>query len=42
MQLPLLPSASPPVRPTAWGVVDERLRGTKFVTLPIKSILNSP
>ena len=42
VQLPLLPSASPPVRPTAWGVVDERLRGTKFVTLPIKSILNSP
>ena len=32
-QLPLLPSASPPVPPSALAVLDERLRGTKFVQL---------
>jgi DNA repair photolyase len=42
VQLPLLPSASP-VRPSvALPVLDERLRGTKFVSLTPKSILNSP
>src|SRR2546427_483236 len=41
-QLPLLQSACPPVRPTAVVVLDERLRGTKFVSLEPKSILNSP
>ena len=41
-QLPLLPSASPPFRPSALAVLDERLRGTKFVSLEPKSVLNSP
>ncbi len=41
-QLPLLPVAAPPVRPTALPVLDERLRGTKFVSLEPRSILNSP
>ena len=41
-QLPLLPTASPPVRPTAVVVLDQRLRGTKFVSLEPKSVLNSP
>jgi DNA repair photolyase len=35
----LLPPARPPARLT---VIDERLRGTKFVTLEPRSILNSP
>ena len=38
-QLQLLPSDSPTVR---LSVLDERLRGTKFVSLTPKSILNSP
>jgi len=41
-QLPLLPSASPPVPPSALAVLDERLRGTKFVQLAARSVLNSP
>ena len=41
-QLPLLQSASPSVRPSAVVVLDERLRGTKFVSLESKSVLNSP
>jgi len=41
-QLPLLPSGSPPVPPTALAVLDERLRGTKFVSLTPRSVLNSP
>jgi DNA repair photolyase len=41
-QLPLLQTASPPVRPSAPAVLDERLRGTKFVQLAPRSILNSP
>ena len=41
-QLPLLPTAGPPVRPTAVVVLDQRLRGTKFVSLEPKSVLNSP
>ena len=41
-QLPLLQSASPPVRPSAVVVLDERLRGTKFVSLEPRSVLNSP
>ena len=41
-QLPLLPSDSPPVRPSALAVLDERLRGTKFVSLTPRSVLNSP
>jgi DNA repair photolyase len=41
-QLPLLQTASPPVRPSAVVVLDERLRGTKFVALEPKSVLNSP
>src|SRR5947208_13963134 len=35
-------SASPPVRPSALPVLDQRLRGTKFVSLSPKSLLNSP
>ena len=38
-QLPLLPSDGPTVR---LSVLDERLRGTRFVSLTPKSILNSP
>src|SRR3989440_6390732 len=41
-QLPLLPPASPPVPPSALAVLDERLRGTKFVKLAARSVLNSP
>ena len=41
-QLPLLQTASAPVRPSAVVVLDERLRGTKFVALEPKSVLNSP
>jgi DNA repair photolyase len=41
-QLPLLPSAGPAVRATALAVLDERLRGTKFVELAARSVLNSP
>lgn len=41
-QLPLLRSASPSVRPAALPILDERLRGTKFVALEPKSVLNSP
>ena len=41
-QLPLLPSGSPPVPPSALVVLDERLRGTKFVSLTPRSVLNSP
>src|SRR6266478_6537544 len=40
-QLQLL-SAVPPYRPTALPILDERLRGTKFVSLQPKSVLNSP
>ncbi|HKC46476.1 MAG TPA: radical SAM protein [Gemmatimonadales bacterium] len=41
-QLPLGASANPPIRPSALPVLDERLRGTKFVTLDSRSVLNSP
>jgi DNA repair photolyase len=41
-QLPLLQSASPTVRQSALPVLDERLRGTKFVELAARSVLNSP
>ncbi len=40
-QLQLL-TAVPPYRPTALPILDERLRGTKFVALEPKSVLNSP
>jgi DNA repair photolyase len=40
--LPLSPSARLPVRRAALPVIDERLRGTKFVTLDSRSVLNSP
>jgi len=40
-QLQLL-SVVPPYRPTALPILDERLRGTKFVSLEPKSVLNSP
>ncbi|HXL52018.1 MAG TPA: hypothetical protein VN945_02710, partial [Gemmatimonadales bacterium] len=32
----------PPYRPTALPILDERLRGTKFVSLEPNSVLNSP
>ena len=41
-QLPLLPSDRPLDRPIAISVLDQRLRGTRFVTLEPKSVLNSP
>src|SRR5574341_1540622 len=41
-QLPLLPSADPPIRPSALPVLDHRLRGTKFVSLGVRSVLNDP
>src|SRR6266702_6794255 len=37
-----LPTAVPPCRPSALPVLDERLRGTKFVELAPRSVLNSP
>ena len=40
-QLPLLPSGSPTVRPSV-AVLDARLRGTKFVALEPRSVLNPP
>ncbi len=42
MQLSLLRSGSLTVRPSGIPVLDERLRGTKFVALAPQSILNSP
>lgn len=42
LALPMSPSARPPVRPSGLTVLDERLRGTKFVTLDSRSVLNSP
>jgi DNA repair photolyase len=41
-QLPLLETARPPVRPSALPILDQRLRGTKFVSLTPRSLLNSP
>ena len=41
-QEPSLPTAQPPIRRSALPVLDERLRGTKFVTLQPQSVLNSP
>jgi len=41
-ELPLVPTARLPVRPTALPILEERLRGTKFVTLDSRSVLNSP
>jgi len=40
-QLQLL-TAVPPYRPAALPILDERRRGTKFVSLEPKSVLNSP
>ena len=40
-QLPLL-SVGPPPHPSAWAVVDERLRGTRFVSLEPQRVLNPP
>jgi DNA repair photolyase len=37
-----LPHAGAPYRPTALPVLDERLRGTRFVTLDSRTALNSP
>src|SRR2546425_7759177 len=37
-----LPTADPPHRPAALPILDERQRGTKFVSLEPKSVLNSP
>jgi DNA repair photolyase len=41
-QIGLHLSDYPAIRPSALPVLDERLRGTKFVSLTPKSILNSP
>ena len=40
-QLPLVTTTEPRT-PASIPVLDERMRGTKFVSLPAKSILNSP
>ena len=40
MGFPIPPSRHPTIPPFA--TLDERQRGTKFVSLPIKSVLNSP
>ncbi|HYK81548.1 MAG TPA: radical SAM protein [Gemmatimonadales bacterium] len=37
-----LPDAGPPYRAAALPILDERLRGTKFVALGARSVLNSP
>ena len=42
LQLSIETTDQPIVRPTALPVLDERLRGTKFVTLDSRSVLNSP
>lgn len=40
-QLELL--GEPPVsRPAPWTTLDERIRGTRFLALPVRSVLNSP
>ncbi len=41
-QLPLILQPSAAVRRTPLPILDERLRGTKFVTLQPRSVLNSP
>src|SRR5438552_13810025 len=41
-QIGLHLSDYPAMRPSALPVLDERLRGTRFVSLTPKSILNSP
>lgn len=42
LDLPLVLLDRPSVRPSALAILDERLRGTKFVTLDSRSVLNSP
>jgi DNA repair photolyase len=41
-QLPLPPSSGPSVRASTLPILDQRVRGTKFVSLTPSSILNSP
>lgn len=41
-ELSLSSSAHQPIRPSALPVLDERVRGTKFVSLTPRSVLNSP
>lgn len=41
-RLPLLPDLRVGAVRVSWTLLDERRRGTRFVRLPIKSILNSP
>ena len=41
-RLPLLPRMRVGTVRVSWTLLDERQRGTRFVRLPIKSILNSP
>ena len=41
LEMPLPPAAAP-YRPAALPVLDERLRGTKFVTIESRTALNSP
>ena len=42
LRLPLLPGLRVGAVRVSWTLLDERRRGTRFVRLPIKSILNSP
>jgi len=37
----MMPAAGHPPSP-AWAVLDERRRGTRFLSLPVRSVLNSP
>jgi len=42
LDLQLAPSHRPPDNPSALPILDERLRGTKFVMLESRSVLNAP
>ncbi|MDQ3426504.1 MAG: radical SAM protein [Gemmatimonadota bacterium] len=39
-QFDLLPSS--PIAPPVWSLLDERHRGTRFLALPVRSVLNTP
>jgi DNA repair photolyase len=41
-QLELIPIPAGELDPVGWTPLDERTRGTRFVSLPIRSILNGP
>jgi DNA repair photolyase len=41
-QLDLLAASSPQPSASAWSLLDERTRGTRFLALPVRSVLNTP